>query len=82
MLVVFIKNDYLLFSIARLSWVCADAEKLPFEDNTFDCYTIAFGIRNCTHIDQVKRVNLCQSVVSGIARSISCSKKWWSIFMS
>uniref|UniRef100_A0A914CFK5 2-methoxy-6-polyprenyl-1,4-benzoquinol methylase, mitochondrial n=1 Tax=Acrobeloides nanus TaxID=290746 RepID=A0A914CFK5_9BILA len=38
---------------AKLSWVCADAEKLPFENDSFDTYTIAFGIRNCIHIDNV-----------------------------
>eukprot|EP00123_Amoebidium_parasiticum_P012781 comp21571_c0_seq1/m.30140 comp21571_c0_seq1/g.30140 ORF comp21571_c0_seq1/g.30140 comp21571_c0_seq1/m.30140 type:complete len:316 (-) comp21571_c0_seq1:249-1196(-) len=36
----------------EISWVAGDAEKLPFDDNTFDAYTIAFGIRNVTHIDQ------------------------------
>ncbi|KFD57731.1 hypothetical protein M513_01401 [Trichuris suis] len=36
-----------------LSWLRADAEELPFNDNTFDAYTIAFGIRNCTHIEKV-----------------------------
>jgi len=36
-----------------ISWTVGDAEKLPFESNTFDAYTIAFGIRNCTHIDKV-----------------------------
>lgn len=30
-----------------------DAEELPFDDDQFDIYTIAFGIRNVTHIDQV-----------------------------
>jgi len=35
-----------------LAWVTADAEKLPFEDNSVDTYTIAFGIRNVTHIDK------------------------------
>lgn len=34
-------------------WVCGDAESLPFENNTFDLYTIAFGIRNCTHVAKV-----------------------------
>eukprot|EP00795_Rhopilema_esculentum_P015031 gene15031-6191_t len=36
-----------------LSFAVADAEKLPFEDDAFDLYTIAFGIRNVTHIDKV-----------------------------
>ncbi|KAG4065509.1 hypothetical protein HA402_013279 [Bradysia odoriphaga] len=36
-----------------VDWVCANAEQLPFADNTFTAYTIAFGIRNCTHIDKV-----------------------------
>lgn len=37
----------------NISWVCGDAENLPFDDNTFCAYTIAFGIRNCTHINKV-----------------------------
>lgn len=32
-------------------WVTGNAEKLPFPDNSFDVYTIAFGLRNVTHID-------------------------------
>ncbi|XP_029724148.2 2-methoxy-6-polyprenyl-1,4-benzoquinol methylase, mitochondrial [Aedes albopictus] len=36
-----------------VDWVCANAEKLPFEDNSYTAYTIAFGIRNVTHIDKV-----------------------------
>ncbi|KAG9262037.1 2-methoxy-6-polyprenyl-1,4-benzoquinol methylase, mitochondrial [Astyanax mexicanus] len=35
-----------------LSWVVGDAEELPFDDDTFDVYSIAFGIRNVTHIEQ------------------------------
>ncbi|XP_041956870.1 2-methoxy-6-polyprenyl-1,4-benzoquinol methylase, mitochondrial [Alosa sapidissima] len=35
-----------------LSWVVGDAEELPFADDQFDVYTIAFGIRNVTHIEQ------------------------------
>ena len=31
-----------------LDWVVGDAMKLPFPDNTFDVYTISFGIRNVT----------------------------------
>lgn len=37
----------------KINWICGDAEKLPFADNSFNAYTIAFGIRNCTHIDRV-----------------------------
>lgn len=40
-------------SNCTIDWVCANAEQLPFDDNSFDAYTIAFGIRNCTHIDKV-----------------------------
>ena len=39
-------------SEAALEWVCGSAEALPFPDNSFDSYTIAFGIRNVTHIDR------------------------------
>lgn len=34
----------------RLNWVTGDAMKLPFPDNSFDVYTISFGIRNVTRI--------------------------------
>lgn len=33
-----------------LDWVAGDAMQLPFEANTFDVYTISFGIRNVTRI--------------------------------
>ena len=35
-----------------LTWTTGDAEDLPFPDRTFDGYTIAFGLRNVTHIDK------------------------------
>ncbi|XP_047237137.1 2-methoxy-6-polyprenyl-1,4-benzoquinol methylase, mitochondrial [Girardinichthys multiradiatus] len=38
--------------ISGVSWVVGDAEELPFDDDQFDIYTIAFGIRNVTHINQ------------------------------
>ena len=34
----------------RLDWVVGDAMALPFATNTFDVYTISFGIRNVTRI--------------------------------
>ncbi|TMV94031.1 bifunctional demethylmenaquinone methyltransferase/2-methoxy-6-polyprenyl-1,4-benzoquinol methylase UbiE [Thioclava sp. BHET1] len=33
-----------------LDWVVGDAMALPFADNSFDAYTISFGIRNVTRI--------------------------------
>ncbi|GAC1409936.1 MAG: bifunctional demethylmenaquinone methyltransferase/2-methoxy-6-polyprenyl-1,4-benzoquinol methylase UbiE [Novosphingobium sp.] len=35
-----------------LVWSCQNAEELAFPDRSFDAYTIAFGIRNVTHIDR------------------------------
>ena len=35
-----------------LVWSRQNAEQLSFPDRFFDAYTIAFGIRNVTHIDQ------------------------------
>ena len=32
----------------QLEWVVGDAMALPFEDDSFDVYTISFGIRNVT----------------------------------
>jgi demethylmenaquinone methyltransferase/2-methoxy-6-polyprenyl-1,4-benzoquinol methylase len=39
----------------EITWICGDAEKLPIADCSQDAYTIAFGIRNVTHIDQALR---------------------------
>jgi len=36
-----------------LIWVEGDAEALNYKDNSMDGYTIAFGIRNVTHIEKV-----------------------------
>ena len=35
---------------SALDWVVGDAMALPFPDNSFDVYTISFGIRNVTRI--------------------------------
>jgi demethylmenaquinone methyltransferase / 2-methoxy-6-polyprenyl-1,4-benzoquinol methylase len=37
---------------ARITCIEGNAETLPFEASSFDAYTIAFGIRNVTHIDR------------------------------
>jgi len=39
----------------NVKFVEANAEALPFEDNAFDCVTIAFGLRNVTNKDKALR---------------------------
>ena len=41
--------------IGGLSWSEQNAETLSFDGRSFDAYTIAFGIRNVTHIDKALR---------------------------
>ena len=35
----------------EFSWITGNAESLPIPDSSIDIYTIAFGLRNVTHID-------------------------------
>ncbi len=37
--------------VKGMEWIVGNAEKLPIESNSVDVYTIAFGLRNVTHID-------------------------------
>ena len=37
---------------SNIKWKISSAECLPFEDETFDYYTISFGIRNVTNFDK------------------------------
>jgi|TARA_B110001452_G_scaffold261371_1_gene260101 demethylmenaquinone methyltransferase/2-methoxy-6-polyprenyl-1,4-benzoquinol methylase len=41
-----------LKNIKNVSWYLASAEKLPFNDNVFDFYSISFGIRNVSNINK------------------------------
>jgi demethylmenaquinone methyltransferase/2-methoxy-6-polyprenyl-1,4-benzoquinol methylase len=34
-----------------VKWFCNSAEKLPFKNNHFDYYTISFGIRNVSNLN-------------------------------
>ena len=47
------------FTSKDLSWKEGDAQELPFEDNTFDAYTISFGIRN---VVDVQKVSACHKL--------------------
>ena len=35
----------------KIKWHCSMAEKLPFENETFDVYSVSFGIRNFSDIN-------------------------------
>jgi demethylmenaquinone methyltransferase/2-methoxy-6-polyprenyl-1,4-benzoquinol methylase len=35
----------------KIEMVLADSEAMPFDDNSFDAITVAFGIRNFEHLD-------------------------------
>ncbi len=39
----------------NIEFVQADAQNLPFPDNSFDCVTIAFGLRNVTDMSRALR---------------------------
>eukprot|EP01082_Thalassiosira_pseudonana_P010568 g9299.t1 g9299 contig36:293318-294363(-) len=45
----------LLDESKALSFVEGNAQYLPFEDDSFDVYTIAFGLRNVTDVDMALR---------------------------
>ena len=36
----------------KIKWVVSEAEKLPFKNDTFDFYTISFGLRNTKNLDK------------------------------
>jgi len=38
--------------LARIEWLCGDAEALPIADRSVDLYTIGFGLRNVTRIER------------------------------
>jgi demethylmenaquinone methyltransferase/2-methoxy-6-polyprenyl-1,4-benzoquinol methylase len=45
------RKNLINHGIIDVDFIQANAESLPFEDNTFDCVSIAFGLRNVTNKD-------------------------------
>ena len=41
-----------LKNLKNVNWIKAQAEQLPVKDNTYDYYSISYGIRNVTDIDK------------------------------
>ena len=46
------KGKKRLSKYKNIKWVVAKAEKLPFKNDTFDFYTISFGLRNTKNLDK------------------------------
>ena len=46
------KGKEKLFKYKDIKWIIAPAENLPIPDNTFDFYTISFGLRNTKDLNQ------------------------------
>ena len=46
------KGKEKLNEFKNLKWVISTAEKLPLNDNSFDFYTISFGLRNTKNLDK------------------------------
>ncbi len=64
----------------RLSFVEADAQHLPFPDNTFQIVSVAFGLRNVTDTDQGLRemVRVCRP--GGRVAILEFSQPRWQPF--
>ena len=41
-----------LKNLNEIEWIAADAEKLPLKTENFDLYSVSFGIRNFSNINQ------------------------------
>ena len=46
------KGKQKLSNYKNIKWIISPAEKLPFEDNSFDYYTISFGLRNTKNLNK------------------------------
>jgi demethylmenaquinone methyltransferase/2-methoxy-6-polyprenyl-1,4-benzoquinol methylase len=53
-----------------------DAEKLPFPSNTFDCVSVAFGLRNMTHKDRALAEMTRVAKPGGRVLVLEFSKPW------
>ncbi|KAG9508570.1 2-methoxy-6-polyprenyl-1,4-benzoquinol methylase, mitochondrial, partial [Fragariocoptes setiger] len=49
------KQELIEADLKRLDWTLGDAQDLPFADESFEAYTIAYGIRNVYDRDQALR---------------------------
>jgi demethylmenaquinone methyltransferase/2-methoxy-6-polyprenyl-1,4-benzoquinol methylase len=67
-------------AVGNIEYVQANAEALPFPDNSFDCITIAFGLRNVTDKDKALR-SMCRVLKPGgqlLVLEFSKPAEWFS----
>ena len=60
----------------HLEWVAGTGEAMPFPDHTLDTVTIAFGIRNVTHMDVALREILRVLKPGGRFLCLEFSRPW------
>ena len=46
------KGKEKLHKFKNLNWIISPAEQIPLEDNSFDFYTISFGLRNTKNLNK------------------------------
>lgn len=58
----------------NVEWVCSSAEELPFESDSFDSYTVSFGIRNFSDRPKALREAYRVLKVGGVLNILEFSK--------
>lgn len=69
-------RDKLLDTGYALPAVQCDAERLPFASRSFDCVSIAFGLRNVTHKEQALAEMARVLKPGGVAAVLEFSRVW------
>ena len=53
---MFLEGKKNLKNFKNIKWIKSQAETIPVEDNTYDFYSISYGIRNVADINKVLKV--------------------------
>ena len=69
-------RDRVLDAGGMMPAVQCDAERLPFPEHSFDCVTVAFGLRNMTHKDRALAEMLRVLRVGGRLLVLEFSRVW------
>ena len=69
-------RDRVLDAGGMMPAVQCDAERLPFPERSFDCVTVAFGLRNMTHKDRALAEMLRVLRVGGRLIVLEFSRVW------